>query len=260
MDKFPLLFEYAERILKCASIEDVWELHLEKMETYGFDRLLYGTTNFRTHGMWGDISDMLLISNHDREVIDTIAHWGVNKKAAVVPREKFDPGAHSWRGFQEREAAGELTEREKDLSALHAKWDISAGYTIWFSETSNRNRSVIGLCAHRGLTQDVVDSLWEEEGRDISLLNNLMHLKISQLPHIGQRNPLTTRQREVLQWVAEGKTIKDISQIMCLSLATVEKHLKLARNTLGVETTVHAVKKASILNQLFLIEGEKTAG
>ena len=254
MNKFPPPFDHAERILKCASIEDVWGLHLEKMKTYGFDRLLYGTTNFRSHGIWGNISDMLLLSNHDREVTNTIARWGLNNKAAVVPREKFDTGAHSWRGFQEREAAGKLTEREKELSALHAKWEISAGYTIWFSETGNRNRSVIGLCARRGLTQDDVDSLWEEIGREISLLNNLMHLKISQLPHVGQHNPLTTRQREVLQWVADGKTVNDIAQIMLLSPVTVEKHLRLARKAFGAETTGQAIRKASILNQLFLVK------
>lgn len=112
MSEFPPFTDDAERILKCASIEDVWELHLEKMQMYGFDRLLYSMTNFRTHGMWGGFSDILLMSNHDREVIDTITHWGLNHKAAVVPRENFSPGAHSWRDFQEGEAAGELNERD----------------------------------------------------------------------------------------------------------------------------------------------------
>ncbi|WP_137699782.1 helix-turn-helix transcriptional regulator [Marimonas lutisalis] len=254
MGKIPPFFEHAERVLRCRSIEEVWDLHLEKMKDYGFDRLIYGTTNLWTHGAWGDVSDMLFLSSYEQEVTDVIVRGGLNNRAAVVPREKYEPGAHSWRAFAEREKTGDLTEAEQELSTLRAKWGIVAGYTIWFDEFNQRSRSVIGLCARRGLSQDDVDALWNEKGHEIFLLNNLMHLKISQMPHAGQRNPLSPRQREVLQWVADGKTVNDIAKLMKLSSVTVEKHLRLARERLGVETTGQAVQKASLQKQLFVIE------
>ena len=69
---------------------------------------------------------------------------------------------------------------------------------------------------------------------EIFRLNHIAHLKITSLPETNHGRSLTKRQREVLQWVADGKTIQDIATIMGLSLATIEKHLKLARDALNV--------------------------
>jgi LuxR family transcriptional regulator len=85
-------------------------------------------------------------------------------------------------------------------------------------------------------------------------MNNIAHMKLITLPHEPKDRRLTKRQREVLEWVGDGKTVQDISQIMSLTPATIEKHLRLARETLNVETTAQAVLKASFNNQIFVIE------
>jgi len=59
----------------------------------------------------------------------------------------------------------------------------------------------------------------------------------------------------VLQWVADGKTVRDIACIMGLTRATVEKHLRLAREALDAETTAQAVMKAALQNRFFVFEG-----
>ena len=84
-------------------------------------------------------------------------------------------------------------------------------------------------------------------------MNNVAHLKIMNLPYTAARKMLTKRQRETLEWVGEGKTTQDIGVIMGLTPATVEKHLRLAREALDVETTAQAVVKASFQNQIFLV-------
>ena len=66
--------------------------------------------------------------------------------------------------------------------------------------------------------------------------------------------PLTKRQREMLQWVGDGKTTQDIALLIVLTPATVEKHLRLAREALDVETTAQAVLKAAFYNQMFILE------
>jgi LuxR family transcriptional regulator len=52
--------------------------------------------------------------------------------------------------------------------------------------------------------------------------------------------------------VADGKTIQDIAQMWERNAATVEKHLRLAREALDVDTTAQAILKASLLNQVFI--------
>jgi LuxR family transcriptional regulator len=65
---------------------------------------------------------------------------------------------------------------------------------------------------------------------------------------------LTKRQREALEWVGDGQTMQDTAMLMGLTVATVEKHLRLARDTLAVDTTAQAVLKASFSNQMFVLE------
>jgi DNA-binding CsgD family transcriptional regulator len=79
------------------------------------------------------------------------------------------------------------------------------------------------------------------------------HMKLLTLPYTGSRS-LTARQREVLQWVGDGKTAQDIAILMGLTPATIEKHLRLAREALDVETTAQAVLKAAFYNQMFVLD------
>lgn len=57
-------------------------------------------------------------------------------------------------------------------------------------------------------------------------------------------DPLTERQKEVLLWVSEGKSAWAVSAILGISEATVRKHERKARETLGVATTMQAVVEA----------------
>ena len=54
---------------------------------------------------------------------------------------------------------------------------------------------------------------------------------------------LTSREIDVLFWTAEGKSSWDISQILSISEATVNFHIKSAKEKLGVYNKTHAVAK-----------------
>ena len=56
--------------------------------------------------------------------------------------------------------------------------------------------------------------------------------------------PLTAREREVLRWVAAGKTDRDIAAILAISPRTVHKHLQRIYEKLGVETRTAAAMRA----------------
>jgi len=54
---------------------------------------------------------------------------------------------------------------------------------------------------------------------------------------LDMKNPLTTRQREVLQLVAEGKSAKDIAHILNISFKTVEFHKTQIMRQLNLHST-----------------------
>jgi DNA-binding CsgD family transcriptional regulator len=56
--------------------------------------------------------------------------------------------------------------------------------------------------------------------------------------------PLTAREAEVLYWVIQGKTNRDIAQILSMSPRTVHKHLEHVFEKLGVETRTAAAALA----------------
>jgi LuxR family transcriptional regulator len=118
----------------------------------------------------------------------------------------------------------------------------------------------IGLAVKKGMTQDDADAIWAEHGEEIQVINHVAHLCILQLPATGQQRLLTPRQTEVLELVADGKTMQDIAVLLDRNVATVEKHLRGARDALGVETTAQAVRKASILNQIFRLDRTGKSG
>jgi len=99
---------------------------------------------------------------------------------------------------------------------------------------TERTKGATALTAKVGMSQDEVEEIWAKHGDEITVINNVMHLKIQTLPY-SQRH-MTKRQREVLQWVGDGKTTEDIAILLELTPATIEKYLRLSREALDVKT------------------------
>lgn len=246
------LSTHLQRVFGARSIEDIWDLHLDRMASYGFSRLLYVFTRFRSANSFGRVDDMLLLSNLPKEYLDAYFYSGLCLHAPMLKWAANYDGAQSWRLIAERATAPDLTPVERQIMALNAQWGVTAGYSIGFRDISVRAKGGIGLSVTEGQTQDEVDAIWDEFGAEILTINNVTHLRITVMPFASSRRPLTPRQREALEWVGEGKTTQDIADIMGLTLATVEKHLRLARESLDVDTTAQAVLKASFQNQIFI--------
>lgn len=61
---------------------------------------------------------------------------------------------------------------------------------------------------------------------------------------IGRTPLLTPREREVLQWSADGKVAEDVACILAITTNTVESHLRNVRFKLDAINTSHAIVKA----------------
>jgi len=64
----------------------------------------------------------------------------------------------------------------------------------------------------------------------------------SKLPY--EPDTLTTREREVLKMIAEGKSSKDIADLFFISVRTVERHRANLMDKLGIKKTADLVKYA----------------
>ncbi len=247
------LGEYLNFVSYAKTLEELWDAHCRQMGGFGFDRLLYGYTQYRTKTSLGDPEDFVILSNHCKEYLDGFLAGGLYFHAPMLKWALQNEGAASWRMINDLKADGAMTPEERRVVDFNASKNITAGYTVSFNSVSLRSKGAISLAA-RELTQDEVDAVWAKHGHDILLMNNMAHLKILTLPYNAPNRALTKRQREALEWVGDGKTTQDIALLMGLTSATVEKHLRLAREALSVETTAQAVLKASLQNQMFVME------
>ncbi|MDX8348955.1 LuxR family transcriptional regulator [Cognatiyoonia sp. IB215446] len=249
------LITQLDRLTNARSVEELWDVHTKQMSQYGFDRLMYGFTRYRTSSSLGDPQDWVLLSTQSQEYMKVFFDEGLYFHAPMLNWALANDGACSWRWMMDMNRIDNLTQSEKRVMDFNREMDVTAGYTISFRSISERTKGAIALTARAGVTQDQVEQTWAKHGDAIIVMNNVMHLKLLTLPYSGERH-LTKRQREVLQWVGDGKTTQDIAVLLELTPATVEKHLRLAREALDVETTAQAVLKAAFYNQMFVVDAD----
>ncbi len=243
------------------TVEELWEVHTRQMASFGFPRLIYAFTRYYSNQSamtsaemsLGDPQDWVLLTNLPGDYIDEFVQGGHYANAPMVRWAVHNDGACSWRWMEDMMASEMATEKERAVFAFNQAKGVKAGYTLSFRTVSQRSKGAIALIVPEDVGQHRADQMWAEHGEELMVLNNVMHLKILALPHTGSRK-LTSRQREVLQWVGDGKTTQDIAILLGLTAATVEKHLRLAREALDVETTAQAVLKAAFYNQMFVME------
>jgi len=243
------MLDYLDKLTRALTIEDVWALHCAEMAGFGFDRLIYGCTRFVTEDSLGDFEDAIFLTNHDPAYFDRFIANKLFVHAPMIRWARENVGACSWGALWD--VPDMLSEPERKIVAFNRSMNVTAGYSISFADPGPRSLALIALAARIGLDQAAVDDIWASDGRQIEAMNQVLHLKIMSLPQRTARAGLSDRQREVLEWVGAGKSNLDIATIMGVSVPTVEKHLRLAREKLGVETTAQAILKASFQNQIF---------
>jgi DNA-binding CsgD family transcriptional regulator len=248
------------RIATASTVEEIWELTVSHLRPLGFSRLNYGFTKFRYDRGIGDPDDVLFLTTGNAEYAQRYFRGGLYARTPVYRWVEKNVGFCTWRWVQEAFAAGTLTPDEMDAVRQNLALGVVAGMSISFPETSSRSKGALGMIADAGLGHDEVDAIWAAHSGEIMAVANMMHLKISQLPMPTRRRPLTDRQREALEWVADGKTAQDIAILMGVSAAMIEKHLRLARDALDVETTAQAVAKGAMLNMIFHTKGQPSIG
>ncbi|MCO6489586.1 MAG: response regulator transcription factor [Phaeodactylibacter sp.] len=86
---------------------------------------------------------------------------------------------------------------------------------------------------------------------DPPILARLVSLLVERPEAILKNNegcPLTTREREVLSLIAEGKTTAGIADMLCIAVNTVDSHRKNIFSKLDVKNAVEAANKGRNLN------------
>lgn len=124
----------------------------------------------------------------------------------------------------------------------------------WAQSVRDFNGSVSMLTLARS-NEPISETELNAKRRDIAYLTQITHegmskcLKVSQvMPEVSVK--LSSREKEVLQWTAVGKTSGEISSILNITERTVNFHINNTINKLNVTNKTAAAIKAAILGFL----------
>jgi len=185
-----------------------------------------------------------------REVIARIQAHVQGARQARQARNALDAFGHAT--LVVRAADGKIvwkTPLARDLLMQHFDGgELDAAVLAWVRDELAR-RAVAGATPGEPLTlarqnRRLILALHEQTGDDEWLI--VMRESSDQvvIDALGAAFKLTTREAEVLYWLAKGKTNRDIGDILGSSPATVKKHLERVYVKLGVETRTAAASVA----------------
>lgn len=244
-----MLTHYLERILDAKSVDQIRAAYLEATTTFGFTNAFY-VARF--------MLDLPSSLTQDHSVIIT------NLPAAVIERVQTARAGDTplWAQWVSRNN-GEISSEAlialicpdpdnppNELRAIRQA-GLEAAQFLSLRDKVLRSIGAVVLNPWLGATHQDVAERWQDRGRELRTLSWVMHMRLATMPRANLQLRLTPRQREVLEWRSAGKTVGEIATIIGVTPATVEKHMRLAREALGVQTTPQAILKAHLAHELF---------
>ncbi|WP_417598422.1 helix-turn-helix transcriptional regulator [Pararhodobacter oceanensis] len=250
----PSFSRHLNALMLATDQNEIWTLTCRFFRDLGFAHAIYGYSPDSFGAKLGAPEDYLVMSTLSADVETTLVNQLFYRQSATFHWALENAGVASWSMDQEDCGVGDWFELDPAAQEFFTRNDLLIGCTIGFPKNSSRGNAVMALVGPPDKSQEDIDALLAVAREVVFVAAASAHRCLSVLPYPTPRGHLTLRQREVLEWVAEGKTSADIATIMGISAPTVDKHLRLARDTLGVDTTAQALIKAAFLNQVFLID------
>ncbi|MCJ2177408.1 LuxR family transcriptional regulator [Novosphingobium sp. 2580] len=208
-----------DKILRSKSLPDLLKVMLVYFKGNGFSASFYFSAPPGTHG---NTPQGLIEPVHhglSREVVE--AYLSANfQRLDVVPRTAMALGVpvrwtEAWQSV-------DTTPEEQGFLKMMQELEIGDGYTIPCYGPSGHDGYVgIGKMTESARTD-------ENTLREMHLAAQAAHLRICEFTassHAGER-PLSMREREVLDWVARGKSNSVIAEILGISAGTVDTYLR----------------------------------
>ncbi|PHP29042.1 helix-turn-helix transcriptional regulator [Limimaricola cinnabarinus] len=231
---------------KLAQDDALWSLFCDRMHSYGLDRLLYGFTALPEPGPNAP-SNWILRSSHGETYTRRFVAEDLYLDTRYAIWARDHTGTLLWSRHHMLAPGDPVSEtRLRELNRMH---QLRAGAMVSFPVLPNHTHATLVLAARPDLPQSRLDRLWLRQRDEIEAQIHVFHQRFQLIYTDGFR--LTARQKEVLRRVAAGFTVQQIAQELDLSPATIDKHLRLAREALDATTTAQAIARALRFSQLY---------
>jgi len=238
-----MLTGFIERLLDARTVPDIRAVFLEAVQQLGFDHAAYAARFMLSvpKSLMGE--NPVVFSNLPTDLVaevrmlpalerDGWIEWALTHDGDIAAQELRDQG------------------RPSPSFALAERHGLAQARIISLRDKVLNSAGAVMVFPFNGAGHADLRDRWQRTGREVRVLSWVLHMRMATMQRHPHGAVLTPRQREVLGWRSAGKTVAEIGVILGITPATVEKHMRLAREALGVETTPQAVLKAHVTHQL----------
>lgn len=235
---------YISRLIDAVTVEDIQLCLFEAMQSFGFMYTLYAARYLTQLPATVIHEELEVWSNFPDNFLNTLT------SQRIIYGSNWDQWALEHDGCIATEQITNCSGPDR-LSELVKQNGFQGSMLFSLKGKVLRSNGAILLNPGRGASAEEAINLWQANSRELTLICWVAHLRMATSQRRRKNNLLTQRQREVLEWSLAGKTIAEIATILGVTPATVEKHLRLARDSLGAGNTAQAILKAHLTNQIF---------
>ena len=223
-------------------LDDLWLKMRGCLEDFGITSAFYGATydiNLRERAKEeGIMGSLWHITDHPQEYREYFddKFYIDDDLSAIHSTLKTTPFI-----WHDKAMWGNPTKRQENFMLDSFGFDMGVGVTLPM-RFNQYGVGGLGLCA-AGMKEKEFEKIWQSNQKEISTIGYLFD-EFTRKNHMSEVYPLTPREKEVLSWLASGKSAKVIAHKLGSTSSTVDKQIRSARNKLGARNNEQAIVKA----------------
>jgi LuxR family quorum sensing-dependent transcriptional regulator len=226
--------DFVQRLQQLTDYDEICRLITKELEWFGFTHV----SSIALPHPGQDQSECLLMNTRPQDYVDRYIEKNYVVRDPVMTELRQTLSPFSWGDIRERR---DLSKSERLILDEAREFDAHDGLTI---PIITRSGSVSIFCPC-GLDPDMS----QRARAALEIIGIYAHHALKRAVLQNQRaeaahTPLTPREREIMQWVACGKTDEEIADILSISTTTVTTHVEHAKQKLDAFRRTYAVVQA----------------
>ena len=228
------MLEFVERLQKLDNYEDICREITAEMEWFGFSHV----SHICLPGPGQPQADSLMMNTRPRDYVEHYIEKNHVVRDPVMTELRRNLNPYSWSDIRN---GRELSRAERTIMDEAREFDVWDGLTIPIV-TESGSISLFCPCGKE-------PNLTQRARAALEIIGIYTHHALHRAILQGQRKapshtPLTPREREIMQWVACGKTDEEIGDILSIGTTTVTTHVENAKHKLDAFRRTYAVVQA----------------
>jgi LuxR family transcriptional regulator, quorum-sensing system regulator BjaR1 len=234
--------DFVARLQQLKNYDEIHQHIAKELEWYGFDCI----TSFSVPTAGQTLKDCLWLNTRPQDYIDRYSEKNYILQDPIVTEFRRNIHPYSWDDVRK---GRDLNKAERTIVDEAREWGSRDGFMV---PIVTRSGTVSGFCPC-----GFEPNLSPRARAALEIIAIYSHHALRRAILDGQREeiahtPLTPREREIMQWVAAGKTDEEIAGILTLGTSTVATHVENAKRKLDAFRRTYAVVQALRLGEISL--------